>query len=523
MRSISVAIILSGALHLSCAIGGGGERAPGYGTTRTFDVDYSDPVAPVKAFNGLDGGPPSASAVGSGWALNYQQHGMGLARTPRGSGCGFTLDAVCPNPAESADIEPLCAYGFNTLDRQVSDLFQLGMLVVWQAMFDVGAGACEPRDGIEVATRTVMDPEVWPVVVSRVLGHLRTLGRLPQYVEFLPDATGIGGYGANQTFQVMNLYDAFIERLRQDFPDDDKGKRAFSVLAPSFAVRGLDDLTDPKASVGAFIDHVSTRPGRQPDIVSLITTAPTPDGRLELWRAARDSLDGAGMASVGLAEMGPLIDETVWSSLSDRLDTRKARSAFYAARLTAAGILGQDVLDMMVADRRSGPRSSAQAVAGEDLFFGEDGAALPALSAAMPWYLMNSRHAVRLGARLRGSDGPSDGEGMVVMGAKAGDSEVMLLIAASGANKVGDVMTFQIELEGLPAWAVSAQLSRAVVDRNTSAFAFIEKEDVEVRDGALFISREVGVPSINYLDLILKEADMAGADAFVKDTDTAGE
>lgn len=496
-------LFLIAAAFAACSLDGSSGLPPGDNqeSTRTFDVDFQHPLAPVLSLGGIDGSVPRSSPSEIGWAEHYQQHGVEYARIPRGSKCGITLDAVCPDPGVELGGEPLCTYGFEALDRTVRDLYQMGIHTIWQAMFDVGVGACEARDGIEVATRTVGDPEVWPGVVSQVLSHLRSLGILPSEVEFLPDATGVGGYDVSQFIQLFNLYDAFIDRLRGDFPRDGDGVSAFRILAPSLAVAHPDEFDDPETGVRGFIDHVAGQTARMPDLLSLVTISESPRERLAIWEAARERLDKAGMSSVGLADLGPRIGETTWESLAEQLDTRSARSAFLGARLTASRILAQGVLDLMVADRWAGPRESADSVAGEDLFLADGGTALPALNVMMPLYLMASRDAVRVDTVLRDGIGPSDGNGFAVLAARIGEKGAAVLVAASEASRVGQRMTYQLQVSGIPDWVQRVTVRKAVVARNTKSFGFNEVTEVEVGKNGLFLTRDIDVPSVHYIEL----------------------
>lgn len=518
-----VALLVLILLPMGCDLGGGGALSPGSnaGSTRTFDVDLDTPLGPVRSFGGLDGDVPMTSITEDNWAKGYQQHGVDMARVPRGSGCAITLDAVCPDPAVSATTDPLCNYGYDTLDRTMTDLLQMGIQVVWQAMFDVGKGGCEPRDGIEVATRPVGDPEVWPAVISQVLVHLRSKGLLPSMVEFLPDAMGVGGYQANQTIQLLNLYTAFITRLRADFPPDRLGKKPFLVLAPSLPFGEAADLEDPDSTLAAFIDDMAPHPARHPDRLSVSTVACTPGDRLALWQALRERLDEAGMTEVGLADVGPRLTDSTWLEMDDKLATAGRRSAFLAARLAAARILGQGRLDLMAADRRSGPRSGDDKVAGEDLFFDSDGDALPALNGTLPLHLMASRGAVRV--KMDENDEPeNDTRGFVAMAATYGETSVALMATASEAARVGQVMNFQFNIHGLPSWAGYATLRRAVVDEGTRAFSFVETSTVKVVDGGIFVSREITVPSIHYYELDLLKEDPSVGDVIGGGKDVYG-
>lgn len=72
---------------------------------------------------------------------------------------------------------------------------------------------------------------------------------------------------------------------------------------------------------------------------------------------------------------------------------------------------------------------------------------------------------------------------------------------------MGQVMTCQFNLEGLPDWAGYATLRRAMVDEGTSGFSFIESSTVEVVDGGIFLSRAITVPSVQYFELDLEQGE----------------
>jgi len=505
-------------LTASCSLGGGSGLPPGYNekSTRTFDIDLDEEKALVRPFAGLDGGVSPTSALDSGFALLYQQHGVGRVRIPRGSRCTITLDKVCPDPAGSVEEDPVCAFGFEALDRAMRDLVKLGIEPVWQAMFDIGAGACEVKDGIGTAVRTVSDPEIWPVVVSRVLAHLRAIGLFPSYVEFLPDAMGTGGYSEGQVYQVLNLYDAFISRLRDDFPGKEGEDRPFDVVAPSFPITYGSGPDDGDSPMDAFLDHLSGQSHKTPDVISMMSVSGTLEERLSIWEALRKRLDESGMSDSGLADVGPRLTEAVWEGLSDVLHSKRERSAFLAAHLAAAKILAQDVLDMMSADRWSGPRATDDSQAGEDLFMEDDGSALPALTSMLPFYLMESAGAVRVKTVLRGTSEPSDNNGFAAMTAvSASGARVHVVIAAADQSMVGKRMAYQLEFSGMPVWANSGELSLAVVSSNTGAFGFGGSVTVALDDGKLFVTREIDVPSVHCLSIELSAVEPAPVKADV--------
>ena len=175
----------------------------------------------------------------------------------------------------------------------------------------------------------------------------------------------------------------------------------------------------------------------------------------------------------------------------------------------------------MAADRRSGPRSGDDKVAGEDLFFDSDGDALPALNGTLPLHLMASRGAVRV--KMDENDEPeNDTRGFVAMAATYGETSVALMATASEAARVGQVMNFQFNIHGLPSWAGYATLRRAVVDEGTRAFSFVETSTVKVVDGGIFVSREITVPSIHYYELDLLKEDPSVGDVIGGGKDVYG-
>ena len=65
---------------------------------------------------------------------------------------------------------------------------------------------------------------------------------------------------------------------------------------------------------------------------------------------------------------------------------------------------------------------------------------------------------------------------------------------------LGRRMNYQLHVSGFPDWVQRVTLRKAVVDQHTTAFSFNEVTVVEVDQEEMFLTRDIDVPSIHYLE-----------------------
>ena len=504
VRGFLLAILLSG-----CSADDG-TLPPGFlqDTTRIFAADFTTHPTRVQSLGGLDGSPVATVKGAPDLTSVYQGNGVRQVRVPRGTACAATLDAVFPDTY--APVDPATSFVWEPLRTILETSWVNDMKVIWQVMFDVGKGACTPMGPVELGA-PVSDPDQWSQIAMAVLGQFKDLGFPPVWVEFLPDAFGAGGYKAGTDSQVFNLYEKLHAALRAKFPADAAtGKSPFLLAAPSLPVTGPAEFGDPKAPMGNFVASILAKPSRAPDLLSFSPVAGLPEDHLAMARAARVAVSSWGATGVGIAALGARVSAASWAALAASLKTPADRSAWAAAHLTATRILLQGVVDLMAADRWGGPRAQGS-LAGEDLFVSATGAALPALQAMLAFYLMELAKADRVPVVLRGGTQASDGHGVAALAALSADGKkAFFLVAAADPDRIGQRLTYRFEVTGLPAETTGWELHRALIDSASEDFQFLEQSEVSSPGGTLLLSRDIMVPSVQYIELVSGAATVPG-------------
>jgi hypothetical protein len=510
----------------SCEPGGGEILPPDYNAkyTRSFVADLAIKKTAVKAFAGVDGSPVGAGGKPD---LSAAWHGDGVrfAAVPRGTDCGATLDKVFPNAGLPATDS--AGYQFGPLDKVIQPLVKRGIPVIWQAVWDVGEGACSiAPNGGDQASYKVNDPDLWAAVSIGVLQHLKSAGTLPAYVEFMPDAFGAGGYDAKIDLdRVQVLHSKLVQGLRHEFPEDPASKKKpFQILSPSITVPDEAEVERSGSPIATFITRMKDTASDQPDVFAYQGQGTRPEDILAVARSVRAALKGAGLAKLPVADVGPRPSPDLWEGLSKTLDTVQRRSAYYGTFLAASKILLQDELVLVLADRWAGPRTGTARV-GEDLFVGSDDTPLPALHSILGFYLMEVAGAVRVETTIKDGTVPGDGKGVVAMTALSQDGKkVFVMVAAADPDLLGTKLKYQVDVGGVGAWAVSASASRAVVDAGTLSFHYSDVKDVPIAAGHMIVSGDIGVPSLHYVEITLEGTPAVTPDAIdvPKDAPTAG-
>lgn len=513
-RWLPVLVILSG-----CEISSSEPLPDAYfqESTRAFTVragqtlrDADDQPLPVRSLGGFDGAP----GVPGGMPVDefFQRSGVKAVRFPRGWGCEFTLDTVFPSVL--ADPESNASYRLDPLEQLARSFVSRGMLPIWQAQYDVGGGACR-LDGTLGRGDPIGDPVLWGQVVNGVLAQmnrkigayynteyrerLAQLRQRPGYVELLPDPMGASGYAMLGIDYLLPAYTAFFDAL--EVADmEATTERVLDVAAPSFRVEGAGALADQDSPMRRFLAFVAQRSGSGPDLWSLLSTVRTPEDHVALIQGLLDRVDLQGLSNHRVADLGMRVAPDVWQERAADLATPAERSAYLGAFLAMVKILGQNRLELLVPDRWGGPRASADAQAGEDLFLDAAGNGLPAFHSLTPFFLMELGKAVHV--PVDAADGVSGARDVRVLAGRDPDGNVGIIVAAlplPDDARVGYRVTVRLEVTGLGSGAWT--MRRAVIDQVTTGFGYTESARAVPAEGVLIVSRQVVAPSVQYFEL----------------------
>jgi hypothetical protein len=506
---------------------------------RQFTVHADRPVttgtgspARVRSMTGFDASPlvaPQESLEGL-----YQRLGVRAARFPRGWDCVGTLDDVFPDrTADPGRDENYDLTGPGDLARI---LWSKGILPIWQAQHDVGAGSCLPT-GTVGSGDTISDPNLWAAVVGRVareinnrgqgirgnqdfMRNLGELGLRPGYIEVLPDPLRESGYerlGINALLPVYSALLGELARVWQDVGD----RRILGVIAPSIRVSVVEELNDGTKPVPMFLRHVAVTPEQAPDVLSIRTAAATPEQQSALLKATMEAADQAGLVDWKFADTGVGVSRLIWEDRADTLDSPARRSLFFAAFLTSVRILAQDLAVILVPDRWAGPLAPGDTTAGEDLFQQSDGRALPAMAAQMPFFLMELAGATRVQVDrvITADPGPDAVEAtslttppenplapreIQVLASRTGNGGMLILLSVlplPADSRIGHRLTCDLDIQGLPVLEGNWTTRIGMIGETTGEFRFTESYRMPIPAAGTRIRRTVTVPSVHYLEL----------------------
>lgn len=475
-------------------------------------VDDQDRPVPIRTLGGYDGGPETPDGVTVD--AFYQRSGVKVVRFPRGWQCDVTLDQVFPSVL--ADPESTDSYRFTDLEAMAKGFVSHGMLPIWQALYDVGSGACR-ADGPVGRSDPIGDPVLWSQAVVGTLEFLNRkvapyfkdetyaariaeVGLNPGYVEVLPDPMACCGYANLGLDYLLPAYGALFEALDQS-DQADPGTRILDLVAPSFRVAAPSDLSDEDAPMARFLDFVAQETaGRGPQVLSLLSTTASPDDQAALVKALKDRAGTLGLQTTRVADLGMRVDPAVWTARAADLDTTAKRSMWLGAFLAMARILDQETLELLVPDRWGGPAAEPGDQAGEDLFQAANGNGLPAFHTMVPFFLMDLGKAVRVAVdTIDDTAGPRDLR--VLAGRKEDGALAVVIVALPTPDdpRVGYRLTYRLDLRGLDGDAYT--LRRAVIDAGSTDFRYSESSRVAPVDGALAVARQIIAPSVQYLEL----------------------
>jgi hypothetical protein len=328
-------------------------------------LDVEDVAGPVRALNGVQGGPLPPNSVDPILTEAYRAAGVRLVRLPQdlgfvdgdGEDCALTLGDIFPDAA--ADPEDPASYRFRHLDQFLDAARAAGAEVLWQAQYDLGADAnAWAADGRQ-AGRAPRDPERWARVVVHVLRHLND-GWAGGHrwnvraIEFPNDPCGLGGYdcrsleGADGRPGRGRLAEDLIRLVRAVEAYNAEFGHDVRVAGPSMsaaeAVRWLPELAKALARAKLVLPILSYHDEAWPP---------------ELARTAqrlRQAADRAGLRETPVWNTG-------WSpppapaDLRGLLDSQQ-RSAYAAAHAVQAKTLVQELWDAAILARAVRPAAN---------------------------------------------------------------------------------------------------------------------------------------------------------------------
>lgn len=494
--------------------------------TRTYQVSFSDlatgpgsvPV-PVRALSAVEA---SSLVQGSDTPLVLAQRmGAKALSLPRGLGCDLALSGVFPDPTN--DPGDSRAYQWEALRDHLRETAARGMVPIWQTLYDIGEDSCAvDRAGPAVATHRIGDSETWSAVVgllarwingslnpyysNEAKARLEARGLYPAYAEFLPDALRLGGYRGPGVPAVIGIYRPWFRAIHDAFVED-TAPRVLARVAPSLPLTSEAEVEDRTSPVGAFLDLLSTDPSVAPEVLGVLSRARSPEGHRKMMQALRAALDGMGLQSVRLADMGMALDADLWAGLASLYPTRAQRSALLAAYAAMVRMQEQDLLTLLVQERWSGPLASPDATVGEDLFQDDEGRTLPAYAALQVFARLDQGDGMRLRVvdvtETSGGSTPSDS--LRVLAARTSSGGVSLVVVALPPledPRPAIRMRYDLSVQGLADAPKGWTITRWVIDSTSVGLKGpVEQSPFTPVDGAFRVVREILGPAIHQIDL----------------------
>ena len=515
MRRFAFVIALT---LVGCDISGSDPLPDGYfqDAARAFKVELdskekdSDGLAKrIRPMTGLDAAPVSSGKL-EDTSGSFQISGVATARFPKGWGCDLTLNSIFQN--NMADPDSIESYTLPGFERIIDEFASRVIAPIWQAQYDIGRDSCV-ADGNVGRCRLIGDPTTWGKVVYTLFNHLdkrvrrysaaqygeplAALGLRPGYVELLPDPMGSAGYSETGFDFLIPVYSAFFEALEAARVEQGASQDA-AIIAPSFRVAGLNEVTAAGSPTARFVDFINGRAGPGPDVWSLLATVASPQEHLELFKEYAKLLP----ANAAVGDLAMRVAPTVWQKFEDRLVTQKQRSNYLGAFAAVVRILQQDNLELFVLDRWGGPGSPYGGTqTGEDLFFDSEGKILPAMIGFMPFSFMANGHYERV--RVVRSDSAAASGDVYVLAGKNPDGKAAILVAAlpkAGDDRIGYQVNVELNITGLGIgnW----EMQRLVIDQDSTSLRYVERSKTPPPlGGALLIERHMVVPSVQYFEL----------------------
>jgi hypothetical protein len=226
-----------------------------------------------------------------------------------------------------------------------------------------------------------------------------------------------------------------------------------------------------------------------------------------MMHSLRAALDGMGLQSVRLADMGMALDADLWTGLAPLYPTRAQRSALFAAYAAMVRMQEQDLLTLLVQERWSGPLASPDATVGEDLFQDDDGRTLPAYAALQVFSRLDQGDGMRLRVVdvTEASGGSTPSDSLRVLAARTSSGGISLVVVALPPlenPRPAIRMRYDLSVQGLADAPNGWTITRWVIDSTSVGLKGpVEQSPFNPVDGAFRVVREILGPAIHQIDL----------------------